>query len=107
MYIVEDRWRHTFMKLDDARAFAMKTMRVEYNPKKDLKNVSQNIVITKHSFTDDKDIRVGIVNWGVAKKLRNGTYRYNLYWHRVEKDKDYPLNKDGSLARSWDAFYKQ
>ena len=104
MYIVEDEWRHTFMKLDDARAFAMKTLKTEYPAKRDGKNANKNILITKHSFTYDRDSKVGIVCWGMIGSIKG--YRYNLYWHDIVKDKDHPLNKDGSLARSWDAFYK-
>lgn len=105
MYIVEDKWRHTFMKLDDARAFAMKTLKTEYNPKVNGKNARETILITKHSFTDDRDSKVGIVCWGMVGSIRGN--RYKPYWHDIVKDKDHPLNKDGSLARSWNAFYKQ
>lgn len=102
MYIVEDQWRHTFMKLDDARAFAMKTLKTEYNPKKNGKNYSETILITKHSFADDKDSKVGTVCWGMI-----GSTRFIQYWHDIVKDKDRPLNKDGSLARSWNAYFKR
>ena len=102
MYIVEDEWRHTFMKLDDARAFAMKTLKTEYNPNRDGKIFNKNILITKHSFRDDRDTKVGIVCWGMHVSIKGN--RFNLYWHDILRDKDHPLNKDGSLAKSWNVF---
>lgn len=103
MYIVEDRWKHTFMKLDDARAFAMKTLEQEHPATKG--GARETILITKHSFTDDRDSKIGIVCWGMVGSIKGN--RYKPYWHDIVKDKDHPLNKDGSLARSWNAYYKR
>lgn len=116
MYIVEDEWRHTFMKLDDARKFAMDSLNQEFKQPSVIGPAGSSahtvLLITRHNFSKNTDEKVGTVTWKICGRYpskrgpRRGNAKWGLYWHSIINGKDYPLNKDGSLARSWSAFYK-